>query len=122
MSPGTPLSPLTPLSQLLPLVQLEQIHTSCPVVSTPAHLPSLPDSNVIAATTSTTITCGFDPACPRNRQYDPPRSREKNLRWTELQRGLASKAESPSSLQALESEVRLYLRLSSYVVQLFVCS
>ena len=124
MSP--PMSPLTPLSQLLPLVQLEQTHdtsfASSPVVSTPAHLPILPGHNTVSATTSTaitSITSGFDPESPRNRHFDPPRSRDKNSRWTELQRGLARRAEQPSSLQALESEVRIVCL--SCICYSFIC-
>ena len=104
ISTPTPLSPLTPLSQLMPLTELEQ-----------THVVSAPSTHSVATSEQVynTIASKFDPTHPLNRHFDPPRNRSKNSRWTELQRTLASKAEQPSSLPALESRVCRCLCLSS---------
>ncbi|KAH9918424.1 uncharacterized protein B0H18DRAFT_1123031 [Fomitopsis serialis] len=94
-----PLSPLTPLSQLSPLLEIDRF-------------PCSPERSVSAstirddagfATTATIIASKYDADLTHNRQFKPPRHREKNARWTELQRSVAMEAMEPSSLDELRS-------------------
>ncbi|EPS92647.1 hypothetical protein FOMPIDRAFT_1137507, partial [Fomitopsis schrenkii] len=89
------LSPLTPLSQL------GILSVASPTPSIPNSPPQAGASNHSA--TTILLESGYDDVHTLNTTFKSPRNREKNVRWTESQRGLAEDAVTPSSIIELRT-------------------
>ncbi|EPS93189.1 hypothetical protein FOMPIDRAFT_1136659 [Fomitopsis schrenkii] len=95
---STPLTPLTELSELDPSLRQP---TPQPVVVSIWYQTPQAQQNSTGVTV--TLVAGFDPLQLHNQRFEPPRSREENVRWTENQRRLAQAATVPTSIEELRT-------------------
>lgn len=97
------------------LSQLSELASLC-LPLPPSH-PATSDGTTVKFV----VNAGFDPLLRRHQQFEPPRSREKNVRWTENQREMAATASNPASQEELTSLVRISLLLYCALFDQFQC-